>query len=205
MVDTTYIVAGGGINWIYPVAPRLQGFSSALITGFRWFHATSGPYSFRRIDAIWQNRYSPPTKVDVGSISAAARFVEAYAPAGNSMPFYLQPTIGGTDINNVDALGSYRDYRFRAPNVIAFQAEYRRTIRGPIAALGFYDVGRVAEDRSDIQIAHMLHSFGVGMIVQLGSLPVFKVYYAWGGREGTHTTYTANTNNFTFTAPGGVF
>jgi len=67
-VDTTYVVAGGGINWIYPVAPRLQGFSSALSTGFRWFQATGGPYSFRRLDAIWQNRYSPPTNVDLGAI-----------------------------------------------------------------------------------------------------------------------------------------
>jgi hypothetical protein len=203
--DTTYIVAGGGINWIHPVAPHLEGFSSALTTGFRWFHATSGPYSFRRIDAIWQNRYTPATSVGLGTISATARFIESWAPAGNSMPFYLQPTIGGTNINNVDVLRSYRDYRFRAPNVLAFQAEYRRTIWGPFAALGFYDVGRVAEQRSDIGIAHMRHSFGAGMIVQLGGLPVFKVYYAWAGSDGTHTTYTLNTNNFTFSAPGGVF
>jgi hypothetical protein len=204
-VSTTYVVVGGGIDWIYPVAPRMQGFTSSISTSYRWFESTSGPYSFRRLDAIWQNRYSPPLNVDLGAISTIVRFVDAYAPAGNSIPFYLQPTIGGNDISNVDVLRSYRDYRFRAPSLLTFQAEYRRTIWGPIAALAFYDVGRVAEQRSDIAIANMHHSFGAGFLVQLGAFPVMKFYYAWGGGEGTHTTYTMNTNNFTFTQPGGVF
>ena len=121
------------------------------------------------------------------------------------MPFYLQPTLGGTDINNVDALRSYRDYRFRAPSLLVFQAEYTHTLWGPIAALGFYDTGRVAENRSDIGFSQFHHSLGAGFIVQVGGAPVFKFYYAWGGGEGSHTTYTMNTNNFTFSAPAGVF
>jgi len=143
-------------------------------------------------------------KIELGTISATVRFVEAYAPAGNAIPFYLQPTIGGTDINNVDVLRSYADYRFRAPNLLTLQTEYERTIWGPFALLGFHDVGRVAEQRSDIGIVHMRHSFGAGLMVQVGSLPIMKFYYAWAG-EGTHTTYTLNTNNFTFSEPAGVF
>jgi len=205
-VDTTHLVAGGSIDWIYPVAPRMRGFSSSLSVGYRLFHATNGPYSFRRLDTSWQNRYSAAIKnVDLGTISATAGFVEAYAPAGNSIPFYLQPTIGGTDINNADVLRSYADYRFRAPNLLTLQTEYEHTIWGPLAVLGFHDVGRVFDQRSDIEIAHMRHSFGAGLILQVGNLPMVKFYYAWGGSEGTHTTYTLNTNNFTFSTPAGVF
>jgi hypothetical protein len=204
-VDTTYLAAGGGFDWIYPVAPRLKGISTSVTTGYHVFHAASGPYSFRRLDALWQSRYTMATKkIELGTISATVRFVEAYAPAGNAIPFYLQPTIGGTDINNVDVLRSYADYRFRAPNLLTLQTEYERTIWGPFALLGFHDVGRVAEQRSDIGIVHMRHSFGAGFIVQVGSLPIMKFYYAWAG-EGTHTTYTLNTNNFTFSEPAGVF
>jgi len=203
---TGYVVTGGGVEWMYPVAPRLNGFASTLTTGFRFFHeATGAPYSFRRLDAVWINRYSPPTHVDLGTISATARFVEAYATGGNQMPFYLQPTIGGNDIGNVDMLRSYRDYRFRAPNLLVFQTEYTHAIWGPLAVLGFYDTGRVAERRSDIGISQMHHSFGAGLVVQLGGAPLLKFYYAWGGPEGSHTTYTANTNNFTIGAPAGVF
>ncbi|HLH18290.1 MAG TPA: hypothetical protein VKX45_13800 [Bryobacteraceae bacterium] len=203
---TTYVVAGGGIAWIYPVEPHAKGFTSSLTAGYRLFHETSGaPYSFRRLDAIWMGRYTLPASVDLGAFSLIARFTESYAPAGNSVPFYLQPTLGGTDIGNVDVLRSYRDYRFRAPNLVAFQAEYRHSLWGPLAAFGFYDAGRVALDRSDIGLSHLRHSFGAGLLVQAGGLPVFKFYYAWGGHEGSHTTYTGNTNNFSFTMPGGVF
>jgi len=121
------------------------------------------------------------------------------------MPFYLQPTLGGTDINNVDVLRSYRDYRFRAPNVVAFQAEYRRTIWGTDRGPGLLRRGPCG--RAALRYRYCPHAPQLWgrMIVQVGSLPVFKVYYAWGGSEGTHTTYTANTNNFAFSAPGGVF
>ncbi len=51
----------------------------------------------------------------------------------------------------------------------------------------------------------MHHSFGAGLVVQLGNSPILKFYYAWGGGEGGHTTYTLNTNNFTVGAPAGVF
>jgi hypothetical protein len=204
--STSYLVAGGGINWIYPTVPRMNGFTSALTTGFKFFHETRGaPYSFRRLDAIWISRYHAPLNVDLGTISATVRLVEAYATGGNQVPFYLQPTIGGSDINNVDMLRSYRDYRFRAPNLLLFQTEYTRTIWGPLAILGFYDAGRVADRRSDIGISQMHHSFGAGLVVQVGAAPILKFYYAWGGPEGTHTTYTMNTNNFTFSAPAGVF
>jgi len=203
---TSYVVSGGGLQWLYPVAPRLNGFSSALSSGFRFFAETSGaPYSFRRLEVIWINRYRPPTNFDLGTISGTVRFVDSYTVGNNQIPFYLQPTLGGTDINNVDVLRSYRDYRFRAPNLLAVQAEYMRTIWGPLAFLGFYDTGRVAEQRSDIGFTHMHHSFGAGFVIQLGGAPLMKFYYAWGGGESTHTTYTMNTNNFTVGAPAGVF
>ncbi len=203
---TTYLVWGGGLEWIYPVAPRMNGISSTLTSGYRWFHDTSGsPYSFSRLDAIFITHYHPATRADLGTISVGARLVDVDSSGGNQMPFYLQPTLGGTDINNVDALRSYRDYRFRAPNLLVFQAEYTRTIWGPIAFLGFYDTGRVAEYRSDIGFSQFHHSLGAGLVIQVGGAPVFKFYYAWGGGEGSHTTYTLNTNNFTFSAPSGVF
>ncbi len=203
---TAYVVTGGGIRWTYPTAPRMNGFGSQLLADFRFFHeATGAPYSFRRLDAVWINRYSPPTQVDLGTISGTVRFVEAYATGGNQMPFYLQPTIGGNDINSVDMLRSYRDYRFRAPNLLVLQAEYTHAVWGPLSVLGFYDTGRVAAKRADIGFSQLHHSFGAGLVVQLGAAPLLKFYYAWGGPEGSHTTYTTNTNNFTLGAPAGVF
>jgi hypothetical protein len=213
---TGYVVPGAGIKWRYPEAETMWGYSTSLAASFRAFHEASGlPYSFRRIDFTWQNVFrpyvrvkpaaakaGPPRKVGLGAVSATFRLAESWGPAGNNVPFYLQPTIGGTDIDNIDVVRSYRDYRFRAPNAMAFQAEYERSIKGPIGLLGFYDVGKVGMARGDLDFTHMRHSFGAGIVVTAGNLPVLKFYYAWGGHEGTHTTYTLNTNNFAGTASG---
>jgi hypothetical protein len=40
------------------------------------------------------------------------------------VPFYFQPTLGGSDINGTAALASYQDYRFRAPNNILARASF---------------------------------------------------------------------------------
>jgi hypothetical protein len=198
--STAYFVYGVGINWKHPVDECLQCWYKTDFTGtFRsYVEGTGGPYSFRRLNVTWIQVFTPfpQSSVDLGTISITGRLVESFTGPGNQVPFYLQPTIGGTDINNFDVLRSYRDYRFRAPNALTFQAEYARKIVDPVGVLLFYDVGKVALAGSDLDISHMKHSFGVGLALRAGNSVVFKVYYAWGGREGSHTTYTGNTNNF---------
>ena len=45
-----------------------------------------------------------------------------------SVPFYFQPTLGGSDINGNRVLPSYEDYRFRGPNALLFQESIERAI-----------------------------------------------------------------------------
>ncbi|MGB7846365.1 MAG: hypothetical protein WBL63_12175 [Candidatus Acidiferrum sp.] len=159
---------------------------------------TGAPHSFRRFEVTWIQAFNPlpQASADLGTFSVTGRLVTSFTGARDQVPFYLQPTLGGTDINNLDVLRSYRDYRFRAPNALDFQAEYTHKIVDPIGLLLFYDFGKVALTRSDLDISHMKHSFGVGFTLRAGNSVLFKFYYAWGGPEGSHTTYTGNTNNF---------
>jgi hypothetical protein len=194
-IATGYIVYGAGLSWKYPSAERMYGYQTGITAFFRAFHEASGaPYSFRRIDAEWDQQYTPRAAFDFGTFSLASRLIESIAPAGDNVPFYLQPTLGGSDIYNVGILRSYRDYRFRDPNTVSFQADYERVIKDPIGGLFFYDVGRVALTRGDLDISHMRHSFGVGLTIRAGNLPIIRLYYAWAGHEGTHTTFAGNTN-----------
>jgi hypothetical protein len=198
--STAYFVYGAGIDWKYPLEECLQCWYKTDINGtFRSFAEASGaPYSFRRFDLTWAHVLNPFPQVSpgFGTLSVVGRLIATSVPEGNQVPFYLQPTLGGTDINNFDVLRSYHDYRFRAPNALSFQAEYTRTIWDPLGALVFYDVGKVALATSDLGVSHMRHSFGVGFTLRAGNATLFKLYYAWAGFEGTHTTYTGNTNNF---------
>jgi len=50
----------------------------------------------------------------------------------NVVPFYLQETLGGSDIDGFAALGGFADYRFRAPDLAVIQVEYDHRVWGPL-------------------------------------------------------------------------
>ena len=56
-----------------------------------------------------------------GSISVRLLATRSAGSAGSQVPFYLQPTLGGSDINGQRLLSAYDDYRFRGPNLLALQ------------------------------------------------------------------------------------
>jgi phospholipase C len=51
-------------------------------------------------------------------------FPPSLARAQNVIPFYMQPTLGGSDIDSVVGLRGFDNYRFRAPDAMFLQAEY---------------------------------------------------------------------------------
>ncbi|HZY64136.1 MAG TPA: hypothetical protein VFE38_16585 [Edaphobacter sp.] len=131
---------------------------------------------------------STPEKLE-GSISLRLFLSESFANRGSTVPFYLMPTLGGSDINGTPMLASYPDYRFRAPNLLLLRGTIEHSIgKLPIGALFSVDEGKVAMRRDDIAFDHLRHSFNAGLTVHAGGLPVFYLLFAWGGSEGSHTT-----------------
>lgn len=127
-----------------------------------------------------------------GSIDLEARIVTSFVPSGNIIPFYVQPTLGGGDINGEKMLASYPDYRFRAPNLMLFRAGIEHSIWGPIGAMFQADTGKVAIARGDLAFQHLLHSYAVGLTIRAGGYPMVELLFAWGGHEGTHTIASIN-------------
>jgi hypothetical protein len=123
-----------------------------------------------------------------GGFGLRALITESIIPAGHVEPFYFQPTIGGNDINGENKLGSYADYRFRAPNLLLFHGSFEHSIWGPIGATIMADFGRVALTRADIGFDHFRHSYATGLTIRAGGFPQVSLLFAWGGGEGTHTT-----------------
>jgi hypothetical protein len=126
-----------------------------------------------------------------GSITLRAFLSESFAGRGSFVPFYLSPTIGGSDINGTPMLASYPDYRFRGPNLLLFRGTFEHSI-GKLPIGGFFSVdgGKIALRRDDVNLDHLRHSFNVGLTVRAGGLPVIYFLFAWGGNEGHHTTAT---------------
>jgi hypothetical protein len=130
-----------------------------------------------------------------GSISVRLLLSESIAGAGSAVPFYFQQTLGGSDIDGAMALASYRDYRFRAPNVLLLQESFEHSIWGPFGIKLMADQGRVALTRGDVGFSHLKHSFAGGLTLRAGSFPYVNLMFAWGGPEGHHNIFAMD-NNF---------
>jgi hypothetical protein len=129
-----------------------------------------------------------------GSIGIRLFISESITPSGHDVPFYFQPTLGGSDINGQHWLPSYQDYRFRAPNVLLFRGTFEHSIYGPLGVTYSADFGKVALRRGDIDFNHLLHSHTAGVTLRAGGFPIISFQYAWGGLEGTHAIGSVNSS-----------
>jgi len=128
-----------------------------------------------------------------GSVELRFLYTTSYTSAGSVVPFYLDPTIGGSDINGASLLPSFADYRFRGPNFLVFRAAFEHSIyKWPIGVKVLMDQGRVALHPGDLGFSHLAHSYAAGFTVHAGGLPVIELLFAWGGGPGTHTIATVS-------------
>ena len=128
-----------------------------------------------------------------GSIGIRLLMTGSAAGAHSAVPFYFDPTIGGSDLNGQPLLPSYPDYRFRAPNLILLRETIEHAIpKVPLGAYFSVDEAKVGLRRDDINFTNLRRSYTVGLTVHAGGLPVVYLLFAWGGGEGNHTTFTVS-------------
>jgi len=177
---------------------------------------SSGRYSTRKFRAEFLQRIYPESQHEAtgGGTSVrrqpkydsvlyiGGRFTAESAATGHVVPFYLQETIGGSDIEGVPALRGFQDYRFRAPNLFYLQAQYERrllrarpageapstfrSIASSVGIMAFYDTGEVAARLSDLDMSNLRHSFGFGLTFWSGNKVWFRAYVGLGSGEGLH-------------------
>jgi hypothetical protein len=136
----------------------------------------------------------PRTRNLSGFVTARILLSESINSATSAVPFYFQQTLGGADIDGNMALGSYQDYRFRAPNLLLFQESFEHSIWGPFGFKFMTDEGRVALTRGDLGFDHLKHSFAAGLTLRAGGFPMVSLMFAWGGPEGHHNIFNMNSS-----------
>lgn len=192
-----------------------QRFEIDYSLGYNFYQDTNtGHFSFRRFEAILDHRFYPEKKkhgavLPDNYFNVRWRYSVSDASAGNAVPFYLQETLGGSDIDNQPTLRAFKDYRFRGPDLMMVQAEYDRrlcrecnvckdgiirTVCSHLGLLVAYDAGKVALRKSDLDFSGMHQSFGGGVAIYLGKDVVFRMAVALGGGEGSHPYF--NVGNF---------
>lgn len=116
-------------------------------------------------------------------VIALRGFVSTSEPSddGASVPFFLMPTLGGND-----SLRGFRDYRFRGPHALLVQVEYRWELWSGLDAALFYDAGKVALRRSDLNFKRLEDDFGFGFRFNTSEGVIMRVDAAFGSRDGKH-------------------
>jgi hypothetical protein len=187
-----------------------ERFEINYIVSYSFYEDTdTGHYSFRRFEANLEHRFYPEKKKHGGAIEqnyflVRWRYSVSDTSGANAVPFYLQETLGGSDIDNQPTLRAFKDYRFRGPDLMMVQAEYDRkicqactpckqgivrTVCSHLGLLVAYDAGTVALQKSDLNFSDMRQSFGGGVAIYLGKDVIFRMAVALGGGEGTHSYF----------------
>jgi outer membrane protein assembly factor BamA len=81
-----------------------------------------------------------------------------YKNRNQTLPFYMQPTLGGSD-----DLRGFRPFRFTDDNLIVFNAEYRYEIFSGLDMALFGDVGKVFHSKRDWNVNDLEGAYGIGM------------------------------------------
>lgn len=129
-----------------------------------------------------------PSRNRYGAFSLRVLTVGSQVAGDNDVPFYLQPTLGGSDINGTKVLTSDRDYRFRGPNLLALQATVEHTLPAlplgrvtiPFGAFLMIERGRVADRWSDV-LSDLKPSYAAGLTIRAGGFPEVYLLFAFGG------------------------
>ena len=113
-------------------------------------------HSFRRMDLEVQ-QYIPFYNLR-RVIALRGKSVLTYAGSGQRVPFYLQPTLGGSE-----DLRGFRPFRFYDDNLVALNAEYRwESFSGLDVAL-FADGGKVFPRRAQWNLKDLEADVGFGL------------------------------------------
>lgn len=131
-------------------------------------------YSFRRFEAD-AAQYFPLGRT---VLAFRGRMDLSQTSAGQEVPFYLLPSLGGAN-----TLRGYLDYRFRDRDLLLMNGEYRWPILRGVDAAVFYDAGSVAS-ASNLLSRKVYTDYGAGIRVHSKTHMLVRLDVARGA-EGT--------------------
>jgi outer membrane protein assembly factor BamA len=149
------------------------------VTYHRYDGTASDLFSFNRVEVDLQ-QYVPLLR-DRRVLALRARATMTDADTGAVVPFYYQPTLGGPD-----DLRGFRHFRFRDRNALLLQAEYRWEIFTAVDGAIFYDAGKVASRREDLDLRGLESDYGIGFRFGTVNGVFLRIEGAFGSSAGAH-------------------
>ncbi len=148
------------------------------------YRVTFSRFNDRDLDRFSFNRWTTDLRQYVPffgrthTIALRAWMSSSDAAGGHEVPFYLQPTLGGSY-----ALRGFPSFRFRDRSAALLQGEYRWRINEFVSGALFYESGAVARRLGDIRGWESDYGFGLRAGSRNGV--AFRADLAFGSGEGT--------------------
>ncbi len=128
-----------------------------------------------------------PTHGGKGVIELAAQTWLSLSSGDRSVPFFLMPTLGGSNY-----LRAYPSYRFRDRHALFLKGEYRWAVHKMVDVAGMVEAGRVAPTVKGLRSSDMAESVGAGLRVHTKTSNVVDLDVVHG-RDGFKFTIGFNT------------
>jgi hypothetical protein len=157
-----------------PAHPHGGGRYGVTVSQFR--DQDFNKYDFQRVEVNLQQYVPLATRYRILALRAEAVMTDA--DAGQQVPFYFQPTLGGAR-----SLRGFREFRFRDQNSLLLGAEYRWEAWWALDGALFVDAGTVAPTRRDLSVRDMDVTYGVGFRFHSNSAVVGRLDLAFS-KEG---------------------
>ncbi len=182
---TDFLLWGGGFQFDYrdnPNGPRSGG--NYYLDFTRYVDRGIRKHSFRQLDSAVEQYipYFNKTRVIVLRLGAVMAFKDT--TGGQTVPFYLQPVLGGNRF-----LRGFSWYRFRDNSMIVGTVEHRWHVFSGMDAALFFEAGKVAPRIRDLNFNGLEYSGGWGFRFKVRESVVMRIDMA-ASREGFRFMWT---------------
>ena len=163
--------------------PRSGGHYA--VAANRYTAAPQSPHSFTQVDTAVEQHFSFWKRQRTITLRALAS--TTFTADGQAVPFYLQPSLGGSQV-----LRGFVNDRFRDRSLLALQAEYGWDLTPFISAVAFYETGAVGSALRSITARDFRRDYGLGFRFGSARTVAFRTDVAFGSGEGTRLTMRFN-------------
>ena len=166
----------------WPTGPRSGGLYGMR---FRQFSDRDlSRYSARQIDYEGQHYIPYFNKTRVIALRGVVTLT--FENSGNTIPFYIQPKMGGND-----SLRGFDRYRFYDKHALLLSAEHRWHSFSGLDMAIFVDAAKVASRKADLDLTDLRVTAGFGFRFKMRESYFMRIDFA-GGQEGFRLMWTFN-------------
>lgn len=155
-VQTNFLRYGPFIQVDYLDKPEVATSGGLYTFQFTWYRdQVLKVNDFRRLDAEIQQYFGFFNKTHVLAIRGRTTLTER--DTSQPIPFYMQPSLGGSD-----DLRGFHPFRFYDDNSLLLNAEYRWHVVNTLDMALFADGGKVFPRRGQLNFSHLEGDGGIG-------------------------------------------